>query len=146
MGADMDDAHGLCRLLMVADSAQYGFWQPIKGNNMGRKSQRKGADGERELAAILQEHGFDCSRGGSLSFGEVPDLSGLPGIHIEVKRVEKQNIYEWMAQAHRDADKFRDGLPAVFWRKNRCPWLVVMDLRDWMILYQLGEKSDNARF
>lgn len=38
----------------------------------GKKSQRKGAAGERELAAILQEHGYDCTRGGSLSFGEVP--------------------------------------------------------------------------
>lgn len=56
----------------------------------GKKSQRKGAAGERELAAILQEYGYDCTRGGLLSFGEVPDLSGLPGIHIEVKRVEKQ--------------------------------------------------------
>ena len=50
---------------------------------MGSRSQRKGADGERELAAILQQYGHDCTRGGSLSFGEVPDLSGLPGIHIE---------------------------------------------------------------
>ena len=112
----------------------------------GKRSQRKGAEGELELCKIFREHGYDCSRGGSLSFGEVPDITGLPGVHIEVKRVEKQSIYEWMNQARRDADKFRDGLPAVFWRKNSRPWLVIMDLRDWMILYQLGEKSDNARF
>lgn len=35
------------------------------------------------------------------------------------------------------------GLPAVFWRKNRCPWLVVMDLRDWMDLYRL--KAGNEK-
>ena len=56
---------------------------------MGGKSQRKGADGERELAAVLREYGYSIQRGGSLSFGEVPDLSGLPGIHIECKRVER---------------------------------------------------------
>ena len=52
----------------------------------GRSSQRKGADGERELAALLREYGYPVERGGSLSFGEVPDLTGLPGIHIECKR------------------------------------------------------------
>lgn len=112
---------------------------------MGSKSQRKGATGERELAIILREHGYDCTRGGSLSFGEVPDLSGLPGIHIEVKRQEKQNVYEWMNQARHDADKFRDGLPAVFWRKNRCPWLVVMRLEDWVALYQMGSGGEAAK-
>ena len=50
---------------------------------MGKTSQRKGADGERELASILRDHGFEIERGGSLSFGEVSDLFGLPGIHIE---------------------------------------------------------------
>lgn len=30
---------------------------------MSSKSQRKGADGERELAAILRERGYDCWRG-----------------------------------------------------------------------------------
>ena len=44
----------------------------------GRSSQRKGADGERELAALLREYGYTVKRGGSLSFGEVPDLTGLP--------------------------------------------------------------------
>ena len=48
---------------------------------MGKSSQRKGAEGERELAALLRDYGFDTQRGGSLSFGEVPDLTGLPGVH-----------------------------------------------------------------
>lgn len=45
---------------------------------MGRASQKKGATGERELAAILQEYGYDCTRGGSLTFGSVADVTGLP--------------------------------------------------------------------
>ena len=53
---------------------------------MGGKSQRKGAHGERELAAVLRQYGYEIRRGGSLSFVEVPDLVGLPGVHIEVKR------------------------------------------------------------
>ena len=102
---------------------------------MGKSSQRKGADGERELSALLQNHGFDIRRGGSLSFGDVPDLVGLPGVHIEVKRVERLNIYEAMAQAIRDSERFHDGVPAVFHRRNRQPWLVTMRLEDWMQIY-----------
>ena len=58
----------------------------------GKASQRKGADGERELAAVLREYGYEIKRGGSMSFGELPDLVGLPGIHIEVKRCEQVRL------------------------------------------------------
>ena len=102
---------------------------------MGKPSQRKGADGERELAALLRSYGYSVERGGSLSFGDVPDLIGLPGIHIEVKRVERLNIPEAMAQAVRDSERFHDGAPTLFHRRNRQPWLVTMRLDDWMKLY-----------
>ena len=99
-------------------------------------SSRKGADGERELANKLREYGYEITRGGTQSFGVVPDLSGLPGIHIECKRVEKLNVSEAMQQSIRDADKFQDGKPALFHRRNRQPWLVTMRLEDWMKLYR----------
>ena len=103
---------------------------------MGSRSQRKGAAGERELAQLLREYGYSCDRGGSLSFGEVPDLSSLPGIHIEVKRVEKLNVCEAMEQSIHDSERIRDGMPALFHRRNRKPWLVTMRLEDWMRIYQ----------
>lgn len=99
-------------------------------------SQRKGADGERELAGLLREYGYEIERGGSLSFGEVPDLTGLPGVHIEVKRVERLNVQEAMEQAIRDSERFGDGMPALFHRRNHKPWLVTMRIQDWMELYQ----------
>lgn len=102
---------------------------------MGKSSQRKGADGERELAALLSAAGYECQRGGSLSFGEIPDVLSLPGIHIEVKRVEKLNVGEAMEQAIRDSDRMLDGMPALFHRRNRKPWLVTMRLEDWLKLY-----------
>lgn len=108
----------------------------------GRRSQAKGANGERELAAILRGYGYDIQRGGSLSFGEVPDLSGLPGIHIECKRAKSLRLSEWMVQARRDAERFRDGLPAVFHRRSRECWRVTMDLEDWMKLYLSAEGGD----
>ena len=102
---------------------------------MSSKSQRKGAVGERELAALLSAAGYECQRGGSLSFGEIPDVLGLPGIHIECKRVEKLNVGEAMEQAIRDSERMLDGLPALFHRRNRKPWLVTMRLQDWLKLY-----------
>lgn len=102
----------------------------------GRTSARKGANGERELAAVLREYGYNIERGGSMSFGEVPDLTGLPGVHIECKRVERLNVPEAMRQAQRDSERFRDGAPTVFHRRNRENWLVTMRLADWMELYQ----------
>ena len=102
---------------------------------MGSRSQRKGADGERELAALLSAAGYECQRGGSLSFGEIPDVLGLPGIHIECKRVERLNVGEAMEQAIRDSDIMLDGMPALFHRRNRKPWLVTMRLEDWLKLY-----------
>ena len=107
-----------------------GRWQKVS-----KRSQRKGRDGKLELARILQGYGYPVEPGQAVSYGATPDLTGLPGIHIECKRAQQQNIYAWLDQARRDADKFHDGLPAVYWSKNRSPWLVVMDLRDWMKLY-----------
>lgn len=107
-----------------------------RGFIIGKTSQRKGADGERELAAKLREYGYEIERGGSMSFGEAPDLIGLPGVHIECKRVERLNVPEAMQQSIRDADKFKDGMPALFHRRNRQPWLVTLRLEDFMGLYQ----------
>ena len=75
---------------------------------MGRKSQRKGASGERELAELLRDYGYQAERGGSLTFGSIPDVTGLPGIHIEVKRTERLNVLEAYQQAVRDAERFQD--------------------------------------
>ena len=97
---------------------------------------RKGADGERELAAMLRDEGYNIERGGTQSYGTVPDLCGLPGVHIEVKRVEKLNILEAMKQSMRDAERFKDGAPTLFHRKSRSPWLVTMLFTDWIKLFR----------
>lgn len=103
---------------------------------MGKTSQRKGRDGELELCSRLREHGFDVKPGEAVSFGEVPDLTGLDGIHVEVKRCEKLALTSWLEQSRKDSERFRDGLPAVFHRRNRQDWLVTMTLSDWSKLYK----------
>jgi Holliday junction resolvase len=109
------------------------------GNSMSKTAQRKGAAGEKELAAILNYYGFQTERGGSQTFGTVPDLIGLLGIHIECKRQERLNVPAAMQQAERDSDKFHDGKPAVFHRRNRGPWYVTMRLSDWIQLYKAAQ-------
>lgn len=105
----------------------------------GRSSQRKGRAGELELSRILRGYGYPVEPGQAVSFGSTPDITGLPGIHIECKRVEQLRSYDWMAQAERDAVRFGDGLPAVFFRRSRSPWLVVMKLEDWIQVYNSGD-------
>lgn len=102
---------------------------------MGRSQREKGKRGERELAGILREYGYDCRR--SQQYCGVSgdaDVIGLPGIHIECKRVEKLNLLDAVLQAVRDAAKGL--LPTVFHRKDRCEWLVTMRLVDWIELYK----------
>ena len=100
---------------------------------MGKSSQRKGRDGERELRDVLQGYGYQVECGDPVSFGSVPDLVGLPGIHIECKRVEKLNLQDAYDQSKHDA---REGeVPTVMHRRNHCEWLVTMRLEDWVQIY-----------
>ncbi|MBR5301166.1 MAG: hypothetical protein IKU36_13140 [Bacteroidales bacterium] len=103
-------------------------------------SREKGAAGERELAQILRAYGFEARRGQQFSGANGdPDVIGIPGCHIECKRVERLNIYEAMAQSINDA---RIGeTPVVMHRKNREEWLVSMRLGDFIKLYK-GVNND----
>lgn len=105
-------------------------------------SRNKGAAGERELAARLREYGYDCRRGQQYSGANGDaDVVGLPGIHIECKRVEKLDLYGAMAQSERDAKK--DEIPAVFHRKNHQEWLVTLRIDGFMDLYA-GGRADGS--
>lgn len=97
-------------------------------------SRNKGASGERELARKLKEYGYEARRGQQYcgSNGDA-DVVGLPGIHIECKRVERLNLYDALAQSVADAKT--DEKPTVFHRKNNCGWLVTMRFEDFMELY-----------
>ena len=114
---------------------------------MGSKSVQKGARAEREVMAILKEHGYPVERGGTQSYGQRPDLYGLDGVHLEVKRSECARIWEWMQQSKQDATKFEDGCPTVIFRRSRSDWLICMELKDWLTLYERaqGDKCGGHR-
>lgn len=103
-------------------------------------SRAKGKRGELELSRALREYGYGCRRSVQYSgVGGDADVIGLPGIHIECKRVERLDISGAVAQAKMDA---RPGeLPAVFHRKNREGWLVTMTLEGWAELYRSWENE-----
>lgn len=100
-------------------------------------SRTKGKRGELELAKALRLYGYDARRGQQYNGGaDSPDVIGLPGVHIEVKRVERLNLTEAYAQAFRDAAPGE--ISAVFHRKNREPWMVTVTLEDFLKLYEGG--------
>lgn len=101
----------------------------------GRSSQRKGRGGELEICHIFQAHGIDARPGQAVSFGSTPDVVNIPHVHAEIKRVERLNVPEAMAQAVRDSEKFGDGVPCLFHRRNRQGWLCTMRLEDWLTVY-----------
>lgn len=104
---------------------------------MAINSRRKGKEGELEVAALLREYGYEESRRGQQYCGANgdADVVGLPGIHLEVKRVENLNIYEAVKKADEDCG---GKMPVVVHRRNRKPWLVTMHFEDFMRLYESG--------
>ena len=107
-------------------------------------SKRKGAKGEVELAHKLEEYGYNTRRSVQYNGKDgQADVIGLPHIHVECKRVEKLNIYDAIDQAKRDAKN--GDMPTVFHRKNRCNWLVTMELDEFMKLYDGFMNSENIK-
>ena len=92
-------------------------------------SRAKGKRGELELAQFLRDHGFEAHRGQQFHGGkDSPDVvTNLPGVHLECKRVEQGNLYDWLAQAKRDAGS---KCPVVAHRRNGREWVAILTLQD----------------
>ena len=116
-------------------------------------SKKKGAAGEREFSNYCKSKGFDVRRTAQYNgkeLGSLADVIGIPGIHIEVKRVEALNIHKAMEQAIRDCNQSnkeksqeKKELPIVAHRKNHTDWLITMTADDWFkLFYGLEENVD----
>lgn len=106
-----------------------------EASKRGRASRAKGARRERELRNKLRELGFEeVTRG--FVWNHTSDLIGLEGIHVECKGQEKLNIRAALSQAEEEAKKRNDGMPTVFSKTSRKPWIVTMNLDDWAKLYE----------
>ena len=95
-------------------------------------SRRKGVVGEREIAKYLRDHGFTEARRGQQFKGgaDSPDVVGLTGFHVEVKRVERLDLNAAMEQSIRDSAP--NEKPIVVHRRNNDYWKVTMRLDDFM--------------
>lgn len=108
-------------------------------------SKKKGAAGEREFANYCKEKGFDVRRTAQYNGKELEskaDVVGIPGIHVEVKRVEHLNIHLAMEQAIRD-NKGHNDIPIVAHRKNGKKWLITMTADDWFKMWYGSDEGVN---
>ena len=116
---------------------------------MPLNSKQKGARFERQLASRFRDQGYcDARRTAQYcgNTGDAYDVKGLPGIHVEAKHQEVMRLYDWMAQAKRDAAAGGgNALPAVFHKKNNASILVTMELDDWFNLYREWEAGHDLK-
>jgi Holliday junction resolvase len=94
----------------------------------------KGKRGEREVANILKEMGLTARRGCQYSGSpDSPDVvcEQLGDFHLEIKYVEKLNLWDAISQATRDCG---DKTPVVVSRKNGKPWVCTLFLQDFLTL------------
>lgn len=109
---------------------------------MSINSREKGARGEREFAEFMRDYGIAARRGQQFSGGaDSPDVvHELDGYHIEVKRVERGNPYDWFEQAVHDTQHSLK-VPVVAHRRNNKPWLVILSAEAFMeILLNAGNR------
>lgn len=104
----------------------------------GRKSRNKGKRGERQLANMLKERGFQARRGVQFKGGlNSPDVicDALECIHFEAKWVESLNIRTAFAQAKKDAGM--EKVPVVVHKKSHQEVMVSMSFFDWINMIQI---------
>lgn len=118
-------------------------------------SKQKGARFERLLASKFREYGYSGARRTAQycgNTGDASDVVGLPYLHIEAKHQEKMYLYDWIAQAKRDAAASGESkIPAVFHKKNNAEILVTLTFDDFMQIYsefeagfELKVRADDA--
>ena len=107
-------------------------------------SREKGKRGERRWRDVLREAGFLKAHRGMQCHGgaDSPDVQcpELPGVHFEVKAVERLNIWDAIAQAIHDAGPSKT--PVVAHTRNRAGWLVTMRAEDWLDLVRRSDLVD----
>lgn len=104
---------------------------------MSKMQRDKGANAEREIVHILEEHGFPARRG--QVFNGEPDVicPSLP-FHLEIKRQETYKISDWWKQSESAAGDSE--IPTVIFRKSREPWKIMLSLTDFLEILKEANK------
>jgi len=103
---------------------------------MSKSQREKGKLGEREVSRLAREHGFSEAHRGQQYHGggDSPDVIGIPGIHPEVKRVERLDLRSAMAQSRNDAAPGE--IPVVIHRRSREPWYITLSYEEFLDIYK----------
>lgn len=108
-------------------------------SQQGRASRSRGQRGERLWRDQLRDAGFPAERGRQHhGRDDAPDVvcNSLPGIHWEVKFVEKLNIHSAIQQAAEDAN---NKIPVVAHKRSRGEWLITMKADDFLDIIRESE-------
>lgn len=108
---------------------------------MGRSQRQKGKRGERMAAkAVAESLGVQARRGVQFKGGaDSADIEvEIPGVHWEVKFVEREAVRSWMAQARAECGA---GVPVVLHKRSREEWLVTLPLER---LYEFVQRLEEA--
>lgn len=108
---------------------------------MGRSQREKGKRGERAAAkAVSAALGVSARRGVQYKGGaDSADLEvEIPGVHWEVKFVERESVRTWMAQA---CEESGGQVPVVLHKRSRGEWLVTLQLER---LYEFVQRLEEA--
>jgi hypothetical protein len=92
---------------------------------MAASSRRKGLAGEAEVAAIWRRAGFEV-RGLEGQGDHLVSLGNGRLVHSEVKRQERLQLWQWLAQAVAEAPP--DAFPVVAFRRSRGEWYAALPL------------------
>ena len=109
----------------------------------GKASRNKGKVGEREAAKVLSELlGIEVRRAQQFAGGvDSADIIGVPGLHVEVKRVERLRLYSAVEQSVNDGGI---NCPIVMHRTNKQPWLVSLRVSDLVRLSRIITDACNT--
>lgn len=111
--------------------------RPTTPQQRGKASREKGKRGEREAARELmkripnvkiQRSVQYAGRMAAHSQGGMPDLMGLKGFHLEIKRTEKAKVYDWMEQVN--GDKKPDEIGVILHRQSGKEWIAILSIDD----------------
>jgi len=108
----------------------------VDRHELGRKSKRKGKKGERAVANMLRDRGYEARRGVQYRGDtDSPDVvSEIRDMHIEVKWVERLSVHVAMTQAK--MDKNDNQFPTVWHKRRRDECLVTIPAEAFMDLLE----------
>jgi Holliday junction resolvase len=96
-------------------------------------SRRKGKNGELSFVKLLQQHGFEASRGQQFRGGpDSPDILCELPFHWEIKNTERLQLEAAYDQAV--ADCLPGKIPVVAHKRNRQDWMVTLSAADFLAL------------